>query len=80
MTLADVREGETVKVIRVKAKSAIRQRMMDMGIMSGVELKIERYAPLRDPIQIKVKGYDLALRVSEGNLIEVECGASHSEI
>lgn len=76
MTLADAKEGETVRIIRVKAGSAIRQRMFDMGIMSGVEVKVERYAPLRDPIQIKLKGYDLALRVSEGRMIEVAVAAA----
>lgn len=49
----------------------IKQRMMDMGIMPGVELLVERYAPLLDPIQIRVKGYSLALRVAEGRNIEV---------
>lgn len=72
MTLADISEGESVRVVRVTARKAIRQRMMDMGINGGTEIKVERYAPLYDPIHIKVKGYSLALRVEEGRQIEVE--------
>jgi Fe2+ transport system protein FeoA len=56
----------------MNADSAIKQRMLDMGITPNTELRVERYAPLRDPIQIRLKGYSLALRVSEGKLIEVE--------
>ncbi|QSH42332.1 ferrous iron transport protein A [Lentisphaerota bacterium ZTH] len=72
MTLSDTKEGDVVKVVKIKASSAIRQRMLDMGIIPSSEIKVERYAPLRDPIQIKIKGYSLALRVSEGNMVEVE--------
>jgi Fe2+ transport system protein FeoA len=72
MTLAEVKEGEVVKVLKMNAGSAIKQRMLDMGITPNTELRVERYAPLRDPIQIRLKGYSLALRVSEGKLIEVE--------
>ena len=60
-----------MKVLKVGGAKVIRQRMMDMGIMPGVELLVERYAPLLDPIQIRVKGYSLALRVAEGKNIEV---------
>jgi ferrous iron transport protein A len=72
MTLADAKKGEKVKVVRVKSGGSIRQRMLDMGIIKGAEINITRYAPLCDPIHIKVKGYSLALRVSEGSMIEVE--------
>ncbi|MFA7230338.1 MAG: FeoA family protein [Victivallaceae bacterium] len=71
-TLADAVAGETVKIVRISGFSAIKQRLLDMGITRGMEVKVERYAPLRDPIQITVKGYSLALRVSEGKMIEVE--------
>jgi len=70
-TLADLKEGETATVSRVKGESAIKQRLMDMGIMRGSEIMIERYAPLKDPIHIRVKGYSLAIRVAEGKMIEV---------
>lgn len=72
MTLADAKEKDLVKVLKVGGKGAIRQRLLDMGITRGVKIKVERYAPLKDPIEIIIKGYALALRVSEGKVIEVE--------
>ena len=72
MTLADVSEGECVRIVRVSGDGAIKQRMMDMGLTSGSEIRVERYAPLYDPIHIKIKGFSLALRVEEGRHIEVE--------
>ncbi len=72
MTLAESMEGQTVRTLRVKGSGAIKQRLLDMGISRGAELKVERYAPLKDPIQITVKGYSLALRVAEGRMIETE--------
>lgn len=71
-TLTDLKEGESAVVSRVAGSSAIKQRLMDMGIMRGTEVRIERYAPLKDPIHIRVKGYSLAIRVAEGELIEVK--------
>jgi ferrous iron transport protein A len=72
MTLADVEEGSSAVVVKIKGDSAIKRRLMDMGITRGTKVKVERYAPLYDPIAIKVKGYSLALRVAEGQMIEVE--------
>jgi ferrous iron transport protein A len=72
MTLAESLQGQTVEVLKIRASGAIKQRMLDMGISRGAELTVERYAPLKDPIQIKVKGYSLALRVAEGSLIDVK--------
>ena len=72
MTLADAEKGDTLKVIKIQKTGGIRQRMLDMGIIRGAEIYVQRYAPLCDPIHIKVKGYSLALRVSEGSMIEVE--------
>jgi Fe2+ transport system protein FeoA len=72
MNLADIKEGNKAIVIRIKGNSAIKQRLMDMGITRGAKIKVERYAPLYDPIAIKIKGYSLALRVEEGKMIEVE--------
>ena len=71
MTLADAKQGEIVTVTKVNGDGTIKQRLLDMGIMKGSVIKIERYAPLKDPIQISVKGYSLAIRVSEGKMIEV---------
>jgi Fe2+ transport system protein FeoA len=72
MTLAQSREGQLLKVLRINGAGAIKQRLLDMGIGREAQLKVERYAPLKDPIQISVKGYSLALRVAEGQMIDVE--------
>ncbi|NQT86489.1 ferrous iron transport protein A [bacterium] len=71
--LSDVRPGETVVIRRIRpGGSAIRQRLLDMGITRGVEVQVERTAPLGDPMELKVKGYHLAVRKSEAAFIEVE--------
>ncbi len=72
MNLADMKEGNEAKIIRVAGDGAIRQRLLDMGVTRGTTVRVERYAPLMDPMHINVKGYSLALRVSEARLIEVE--------
>ena len=72
MTLAESKEGQTVFVKKVKGTGASKRRLMDMGISKGTELKVERFAPLLDPVQIKLKGYSLALRRSECAFIETE--------
>ncbi len=78
-TLAEAREGDRVRVMRLGGHGAIRQRLMDMGILRGVELAVERYAPLRDPLQITVKGYSLALRVDDARDIEIEWLPAHAK-
>jgi ferrous iron transport protein A len=72
MTLADLREGEEAVVVKLQGDAAIKQRLMDLGIVRQAEIRVERYAPLYDPIAIKIKGNLLALRVAEGKMIEVE--------
>ncbi|MEA2011524.1 MAG: ferrous iron transport protein A [Verrucomicrobiota bacterium] len=72
MTLAESKEGDFLKIIKIGGEGAIKQRLLDMGITRGEKIKVNRYAPLKDPIQITVKGYSLALRVSEGQDINVE--------
>lgn len=72
MNLAEVPAGKKVRVLKVGGLKEIKQRMLDMGVMPTTEIQVERYAPLCDPIHIKLKGYSLALRVSEGKNIEVE--------
>lgn len=71
-TLADMEAGGKARIVKVGGAGAIKRRLLDMGIGRGEILKVERYAPLRDPIQINIKGYSLALRVSEGRMIIVE--------
>jgi ferrous iron transport protein B len=72
MNLAECHEGAGVLVTSVGASGAIRQRLLDMGIVKGAEVSVERYAPLRDPLHIKIKGYSLALRVAEAKVIQVK--------
>ena len=71
MNLAECNEGASVVIASVGATGAIRQRLLDMGIVKGSMITVERYAPLRDPLHIKVKGYSLALRVAEAKMIQV---------
>ncbi|MDO9545951.1 MAG: DtxR family transcriptional regulator [Pelolinea sp.] len=71
-TLKDLKIGQTGVVVRVKGKGSIKQRMMDMGLVSGSEVKVIRVAPLGDPIEISLKGYNLSLRKSEAQDIVVE--------
>ncbi len=72
MTLADCKEGDTVTITSIVGTGAIKQRLLDMGITKGTPIRVERHAPLRDPLHIKVKGYSLALRKTEAKMIEVE--------
>lgn len=71
-TLRDVRIGETVKVIRIHGEGPIKRRIMDMGITRGVEVYIRKVAPLGDPMEITVRGYELSLRKADTEMIEVE--------
>ena len=71
MNLAEAVQGQSVEIVKVGGAGAIRQRLLDMGVTRGTIVTVERYAPLQDPIHIKVKGYSLALRVAEGKVIEV---------
>lgn len=70
-TLKDARIGETVKVAKLHGEGAIKRRIMDMGITKGTEIKLEKLAPLGDPIEVKVRDYQLSIRKSDAALIEV---------
>lgn len=72
MTLKDVKVGQSVKVVRVQGDGAIRRRIMDMGITRGVELYVRKVAPLGDPIELTVRGYELFLRKADAQMIEVQ--------
>ena len=63
---------EKGKIIKVSGGKGIRRRLMDMGVVSGAEVVVQRVAPLGDPIEIRIKGYDLALRLEEAANINVE--------
>ena len=71
-TLKDARVGETLKVIKLHGEGAIRRRIMDMGITRGVEIYVRKVAPLGDPIEVMVRGYELSLRRADGEMVEVE--------
>ena len=64
--------GKTVKVVKLHGEGAIRRRIMDMGITRGVEIYVRKVAPLGDPIEIMVRGYELTLRKADAEMIEVE--------
>lgn len=71
-TLKDVKIGRKVRVIKVEGAGAIRRRIMDMGITKGVEIYVRKVAPLGDPIEITVRGYELSLRKHDAQMIVVE--------
>jgi ferrous iron transport protein A len=70
-TLKETKPGETVSVATFHGTGALRRRLMDMGITKGTEIYVRKVAPLGDPIQITVRGYELSLRKSEAESIEV---------
>ncbi|WP_281679232.1 FeoA family protein [Eggerthia catenaformis] len=72
MNLRQVKVGQTVKVKRLIGEGATKRRIMDMGIIKGVDVLVRKVAPLGDPIELTVKGYELSIRKSEAELIEVE--------
>ncbi len=71
-TLKDVKIGETVRVTKVGGEGALKRRIMDMGITKGVSIKVMKVAPLGDPFEITVRGYELTLRKADCEKIEVE--------
>lgn len=71
-TLKDVRIGEAVTVVKLHGEGAVRRRIMDMGITKNVEIFVRKVAPLGDPIEINVRGYELSLRKSDAEMIEVQ--------
>ena len=71
-TLKETKIGETVKVKKLHGEGAVKRRIMDMGITKGVEVSIRKVAPLGDPIEITVRGYELSLRKADAEMIEVE--------
>lgn len=71
-TLRDVKIGSTAKVVRLHGEGALRRRIMDMGITRGVTVTVRKAAPLGDPLELTVRGYELTLRKSDAEMIEVE--------
>ena len=71
-TLKDLKVGESAKVVRLHGQGAVRRRIMDMGITRGVVISVRKVAPLGDPMELTVRGYELSIRKADAELIEVE--------
>ena len=71
-TLKDAKVGETVKVTKLTGEGPVKRRIMDMGITKGVEIYVRKVAPLGDPVEVTVRGYELSLRKADAEMIEVE--------
>ncbi|MBQ9777429.1 MAG: ferrous iron transport protein A [Clostridia bacterium] len=71
-TLRQVKVGKSAKVVKLHGQGAIKRRIMDMGITKGVEVFVRKVAPLGDPIEVTVRGYELSLRLEDAETIEVE--------
>lgn len=71
-TLKDVKCGQTVKVKKIEGSGAVRRRIMDMGITKGVQIYVRKFAPLGDPMELQVRGYELSLRKADADIIEIE--------
>ena len=71
-TLKDAKVGETVKVVKLTGEGPVKRRIMDMGITKGVDIYIRKVAPLGDPVEVTVRGYELSLRKADADMITVE--------
>ena len=71
-TLKQAKIGETVKVVKLHGEGAVKRRIMDMGSTKGVDVFVRKVAPLGDPIEVTVRGYELSLRKADAEMIEVE--------
>ena len=71
-TLREVKVGETAKVVKLHGEGAVKRRIMDMGLTKGVEVHVRKVAPLGDPIEVTVRGYELSIRLADAEMIEVE--------
>ncbi|MDD6259736.1 MAG: FeoA family protein [Clostridiales bacterium] len=71
-TLRRVKVGDTVRVVKLHGEGAVKRRIMDMGLTKGVEVHIRKVAPLGDPVEVNVRGYELSIRKADAEMIEVE--------
>ena len=71
-TLRETKCGETVKVVKIRGEGAVKRRIMDMGITKNTQIYVRKVAPLGDPVEITVRGYELFLRKADAEMIEVE--------
>lgn len=72
MTLKEAKIGQTVRVKKLNGEGAVKRRIMDMGVTKGIEIFVRKVAPLGDPIEVTVRGYELSLRKSDAEMIETE--------
>ena len=72
MTLKEAKTGQTVTVVKLNGEGAVKRRIMDMGITKGVEIYVRKVAPLGDPVEITVRGYELSVRKADAEMVEVE--------
>ena len=72
MDLSELKEGQTANVVRVGGDGPFRRRLLEMGFLRGTDIYVEKYAPLRDPIELILKGYHVSLRMDEAARIQVE--------
>lgn len=77
-TLKEAKVGDTVRVVKLHGEGAVRRRIMDMGVTKGAEVRIRRVAPLGDPFEVTVRGYELSIRKADAEIIEVESMEMHS--
>ncbi len=71
-TLKESKVGDTVRVVKLHGEGAVKRRIMDMGLTRGVDVQIRKVAPLGDPIEVTVRGYELSIRKADAEMIEVE--------
>lgn len=71
-TLREVKIGETVKVVKLHGEGPVKRRIMDMGITKGTEVYVRKVAPLGDPVEVTVRGYELSLRKADAEMIEIQ--------
>ena len=71
-TLRQVKVGETVTVVKLHGEGAVKRRIMDMGISKGVQVYVRKVAPLGDPVEVNVRGYELSIRKNDAEMIEVQ--------
>lgn len=72
MTLKDAKPGTTVQVLKISGENVLKRRIMDMGITKGITISVRKVAPLGDPVEITVRGYELSVRKEDAQIIEVE--------
>ncbi len=71
-TLRDAQIGETVRVVKLTGEGAVKRRIMDMGITKGIEVYVRKLAPLGDPVEVTVRGYELSIRKADAEMILIE--------